>query len=83
MSVSEIDAHVDDNRAEVMMAAGLGFARAGDRKTATSFFADAAHLFREKHDYRSANLAQAWVDAAKRPVTKAALQQASCLPGDN
>ena len=58
----------DDNRAEVMMEAGLGFARAGDRQTALSFFADAAFLFREMHDERSAAVAQGWLDAAEKPA---------------
>jgi hypothetical protein len=56
----------EDNRAEVMMEAGLGFVRAGDLQTALSFFADAAYLFRERRDERSAGMAQAWLDAGSR-----------------
>jgi hypothetical protein len=87
MSASEGAALVEDNRAEVMMEAGLGFVRAGDRKTALSFFADAAYLFREMHDDRSAAIAQAWLDAAirptaKRPAAKVALQAACSIEND-
>jgi hypothetical protein len=73
----------DDNRAEVMMEAGLGFVRAGDRQTALSFFADAAYLFREAHDERSAAIAQGWLDAAKRPLARKQSLQAACATAND
>lgn len=71
-----------DNRAEVMMAAAISFADAGEREMAVSFFSDAASLFRKKNDLRSAALAQAWVDAARPPDPKRSPQQAAFSPGD-
>jgi hypothetical protein len=62
----------EDNRAEVMMEAGLGFIRSGDREAALSFFQDAVHLFREAHDDRSAAIAQAWLDVAANRAMRAA-----------
>ncbi len=72
----------DDNRAEVMMEAGLGFVRAGDRKTALSFFADAAFLFRERHDERSAAIAQGWLDAENGPTLKPSPKAARSISHD-
>jgi hypothetical protein len=72
----------DDNRAEVMMEAGLGFARAGDRQKALSFFADAAFLFREQHDERSAAVAQGWLDAANKPREKQTSKSVFSLNND-
>jgi hypothetical protein len=83
VSILKGDVVVEDNRAEVMMEAGLGFVRAGDRATALSFFADAAALFSEMHDHRSAASAQAWLDAGKRSVPKRAALQVTCsIPRD-
>lgn len=71
-----------DNRAEVMMAAAISFADAGEREMAVSFFSDAASLFRKKNDMRSAALAQAWVDEARPSGPGNSPQQAAFTPGD-
>jgi len=52
-----------DNQADVVMAAGLGFARAGDCTTAESFFREAIDLFRVNQNADGLETAQAWLKA--------------------
>jgi hypothetical protein len=70
MFASEAVAVTQGNRAEVMMEAALSSARAEDWRAAQSFFEDAAYLFREARDNRSAAMAESWLDAVKRQLTE-------------